>query len=112
MALNLSGHKECPHCNRNLKLIEKCHPFIDKVALDGMQRAAERVAVMIEVGIKATGFQAIPLKNLIEIEDNEELKAAYQRSCANLKPGETLVIVAFPNEEHFGVYKLYPGLLT
>jgi hypothetical protein len=112
VALNLCGHKECPQCNRSLRLIEQYHAFIDKAALGGMQRSGERVAVFIDVRKKATGFLAIPLKTLIEIEDNEELKAAYQRSCTNLKPGETLVIVAFPNEEHFGVYKLYPGLLT
>ena len=112
MALNLCEHKECPQCNRNLRLIQQCHAFIDKAALEGMQRSGERVAVFIEVGKKATGFQAIPFKSLIEIEDNEELKAVYQRSFTNLKPGATLVIVAFPNEEHFGVYKLNPGPLT
>lgn len=112
MALNLCGHNECRQCNRNLRLIRHYQPFIDKVALDGMQRAGERVAVMIEVGKKATDFHAIPFKNLLEIEDNEELKDAYQRSFTNLKTGETLIIVAFANEGHFGVYKLFPGLLT
>lgn len=106
MTLHLSGQKECPQCIRNLRLIERCQAFIDKAAMEGMLRSGERVAVFVEFGGKAAGFHAIPITRLIEIENDEELKAAYRKSSERLKPGEILVIASFFNEEHFGVYKL------
>lgn len=112
MTLHLSGHTECPQCTRNLRLIEQCHAFIDKAAMEGMLRSGERVAVFVEVGKKAAAFHAIPIRRLFEIEDDEELKAAYQKSSESLGPGEILVIAAISNEEHFGVYKLLPGPLN
>ncbi len=112
MTLHLSGHTECPQCTRNLGLIEHCHPFIDKVAIAGMLKCGERVAVFVEVRKKTAGFYAIPIRRLFEIEDDEELKAAYRKSSESLGPGEILVITAFLNEEHFGVYKLLPGPLN
>jgi len=113
MTLDLSGHTECPECTRNLRLIEQCHASIDKAAMEGMLRSGERVAVFVEVGKKAAGFHAIPIKRLLELEtDDEELKAAYQKSSESLGPGEILVIAAFLNEKHFGVYKLLPEPLN
>ncbi len=112
MTLHLSGHTECPECTRNLILINQCHAFIDKAAMKGMLRSGERVAVFVEVGKKAAGFHAIPIRRLFEIEDDEELKAAYRKSSESLGPGEILVIAVFPNEEHFGVYKLLPEPLN
>ena len=112
MTLHLSGHTGCPQCARNLRIIEHCHTFIDKAAMEGMLRSEERVAVFVEFGKKTAGFHAIPIKRLLEMESDEELKAAYQKSSESLGPGEILVITAFLNEEHFGFYKLLPGLLN
>ena len=112
MTLHLYGHTECPQCKRNLRFIQVCQTSIDKAAMEGMARSGERVTVFVEVGKKAAGFHAIPIRRLFEIEDDEELKAAYRKSSESLGPGEILVITAFLNEEHFGVYKLLPGPLN
>ena len=112
MTLHLSGHTECPQCTRNLRLIKQCHAFIDKAAMEGMLKSGERVAVFVEVRKKTAGFYAIPIKRLLEMEDDEQLKAAYRKSSESLGPGEILIITAFLNEEHFGLYKLLPGPLN
>jgi hypothetical protein len=80
--------------------------------MEGMLKSGERVAIFVEFGRNAAGFHAIPITRLLQMESDEELKAAYRKSSESLKPGDILVIASFLNEEHFGVYKLLPGPLN
>ena len=112
MTFHFPDHQDCQRCKWNLWFIQRCHSFIDKAATQGMRRSGERVAVFLEVWKGTLGFHSIPIKRLVEIEDDEELKSAYQKTSESLNPGEILVIAAFANEEHFGIYKLLPGPLN